>query len=162
MGKYYVYYEVEYLPPEELGRKNVERMTYELFNDNSGICRFHRKWAEVITDEILVAHYDLKVDYKTHQFELARAIFEQEKEKAVPWESARIADLIMGFLHQMERDGFSHPDLKDWLHRFAEDKVTAARDYWERIHDGIARAFAEGPDAIQNKLSPGQSGGLNL
>ena len=161
MGKYYVHYEVEYLPPEELGRKNVERMTYELFNDNSGICRFHRKWAEVITDEILVAHYDLEVDYKAHQFELARAIFEQEKEKAVPWESARIADLIMGFLQQMERDGFSHPDLMDWLDRFAEDKVTAARAYWEHIHKGIVQAFADGSEAIQNKLSPGQSGDLN-
>ena len=47
MGKYYVQYENKFNSPYELGRKNVERMVYELFNDNSGICRFHRKWAEI-------------------------------------------------------------------------------------------------------------------
>ncbi len=65
MGKYYVYYEGKFMPPYELGRKNVERMTYELFNDNSGICRFHRKWAESITDEILCAHYGLDCELQT-------------------------------------------------------------------------------------------------
>ncbi len=65
MGKYFVHYGVEFMTPEALGRKNVERMTYELFNENSGICRFHRKWSETITDEILRAHYDgLDVNYK--------------------------------------------------------------------------------------------------
>ncbi len=83
MGKYFVYYGVEFVAPEALGRKNVERMTYELFNDNSGICRFHRKWSETITDEILRAHYGLDVDYKEHQFELAREIYEREAPKIV-------------------------------------------------------------------------------
>ena len=67
----------------------------------------------------------------------------------------------MGFLQQMERDGFDHPDLMDWLHRFAEDKIIAAQAYWERIHNGISQAFADGPEVIKNKLSPGQSGDLN-
>ena len=74
MGKYFVYYGVDFLPPRELGRKCVERMVYELFSENSGVCRFHRKWAEAIVDEIISSHYDFAVDYKTHQFELARQI----------------------------------------------------------------------------------------
>ena len=60
MGKYFVYYGVEFLPPRELGKRCVHRMTYEFFSENSGVCRFHRKWVEAIIDEIIAAHYDLK------------------------------------------------------------------------------------------------------
>jgi len=157
MGKYYVSYGVEYLPPYELGRKNVERMTYELFSDNSGICRFHRKWAEVITDEILCSHYGLDVDYKAHQFELASEIYQREGGKAVPWESKRVIDLVIGFLEQWQRHGLRSPDLDDWLARFQTDKRATARQYWSEIQRGIADAFAAGPQAIPNQLSSNQS-----
>jgi glyceraldehyde-3-phosphate dehydrogenase (ferredoxin) len=161
MGKYYVHYDVGFLPPYELGRKNVERWVYELFNDNSGICRFHRKWAELVTDEILQAHYDLDVDYKAHQFALAKAIYEREHTKAVPWESARVADLIVGFLAMWQRDGLDDPILKDWLARFEADKLTAAEDFWNEIRRGMADAFAAGAEALPDYLTPGQAGKLN-
>jgi glyceraldehyde-3-phosphate dehydrogenase (ferredoxin) len=157
MGKYYVYYGGEFVPPETLGRKNVERMTYELFNDNSGICRFHRKWAEVITDEILEAHYGLNLDYKQHQFELAKAIYDREGEKSQLWESERLIDLIVGHLERWEKEGLKSPDLKEWLVRFREDKRAAAKAYWEAICRGIDQAFQDGPEAIPEVLSPRQA-----
>ena len=156
MGKYYVYYGVDFQPPAALGRKNVERMTYELFNDNSGICRFHRKWAEVITDEILCAHYGLDLSYKDHQFELAKAIFERESPKSLPWESERVIDLVAGFLEQWEQDGLASPELAGWLERFRADKRAAALAFWQEIRRGTAEAFAAGPDAIPDVYSPGQ------
>jgi glyceraldehyde-3-phosphate dehydrogenase (ferredoxin) len=157
MGKYYVYYGMEFVPPEVLGKKNVERMTYELFNDNSGICRFHRKWAELITDEILAAHYGLKVDYKAHQFNLAREIHERESEKSVVWESERLADLVYQFLLQIKAGGFQNPVLDDWLERFKADKRLAARDYWEAIYQAIDSAFAAGSQAIPDMLTAAQA-----
>jgi len=160
MGKYYVFYEPDCVPPETLGRLNVERMTYELFNDNTGICRFHRKWAESITDEILMAHYGLEVNYKAHQFELSREIYEHESAKAVPWESIRVADLMLGFLEHWEREGLTDESLSFWLARFREDKRAAARELWSAIRKGIEAAFADGPAAIRDVLSPGQSGKL--
>jgi glyceraldehyde-3-phosphate dehydrogenase (ferredoxin) len=161
MGKYYVYYGVEFVPPADLGRKNVERMTYELFSDNNGICRFHRKWSELITDEILASHYDLNVDYKAHLFELARSIYEHEKGKTVPWQSERIADLILGFLEQWEEDGLQDADHAAWLARFREDKITAAQDFWGEVRRGIEEAFNAGPDAIPDYLTPGQAGTIS-
>lgn len=161
MGKYYVDYSVEFIPPEELGRKHVARWVYELFSDNSGICRFHRKWAETVTDEILEAHYDLDLDYKQRQFDLAHAIYQREHVKAVRWESARIADLIEGFLRQWQRDGLDDPTLNDWITRFEEDKPTAACDFWNKIQRGIAAAFADGAGAIPEMLTPGQAKTLN-
>jgi glyceraldehyde-3-phosphate dehydrogenase (ferredoxin) len=161
MGKYYVYYGQEFISPFELGKKNVERMTYELFNDNTGICRFHRKWAETITDEILMAHYGLDVNYKAHQFKLSREIFEREGAKAVAWESERVADLMLGFLEQWERDGLQNADLASWLARFREDKMAGAQDFWQQIREGIRAGFEAGPEAIPDALSPGQAGKLN-
>jgi glyceraldehyde-3-phosphate dehydrogenase (ferredoxin) len=157
MGKYFVHYGVEFLSPEALGRKNVERMTYELFNENSGICRFHRKWSETITDEILRAHYTgMDLNYKAHQFQLAREIYEREAPKIVYWESERVIDMIMGYLVQWERDGLRTPELMEWLGRFREDKQAAVKAYWNAIYGGIRSAFQDGPDAIPDSFTPGQ------
>ena len=157
LGKYFVYYGVDFLPPENLGRKNVERMTYEMFNENSGICRFHRKWAELITDEILHAHYaNLKVDYKAHQFHLASEIYKRESPKIIFWESERVIDMVMGYLEQWKNDGLRAPKLMEWLGRFREDKNAAAKAYWEAIYNGIRSAFEDGPDAIPDNFTPGQ------
>ncbi|HEX2990703.1 MAG TPA: aldehyde ferredoxin oxidoreductase N-terminal domain-containing protein [Anaerolineales bacterium] len=157
MGKYFVHYGVEFMSPEALGRKNVERMTYELFSENSGICRFHRKWSETITDEILRAHYQgLDADYKAHQFQLAREIFEREAPKIGYWESERVIDMVLGYLQQWESDGLRTPELMDWLKRFHEDKHGAAKAYWQAVFDGIRSAFRAGPQAIPDSPTPGQ------
>ncbi len=148
MGKYYMYYGSEFREPYALGRKNVERMVYEFFSDNSGICRFHRKWAEVIVDEILCAHYGLDVDYLAHQFELAKAIYEREKAKAMPWESERLADLTMQFLRQWQQEGVKNAALDAWVQRFEQDKREAGRAFWDEIQRGIADAFAAGPEGL--------------
>jgi glyceraldehyde-3-phosphate dehydrogenase (ferredoxin) len=160
MGKYFVHYGGEFLPPEALGRKNVERMTYELFNENSGICRFHRKWSELITDEILMAHYGLEVDYKARQFKLSREIFEREQGKITPWESERVADMILGFLEGWERTGLKDPALGEWLANFRADKQAAARAWWEAVLRGQRAAFAEGAGNIPDNFTPGQQGKL--
>ncbi len=144
MGKYYLYYGPEFLPPAELGRKNVERMTEELINDNGGICRFHRKWAETITSEILQSHYDLDVDFKAHQFQLAKTIYEREAGKSRPWASARIGAMLLGFLEYWRDNGLKHPELDAWLARFQADSKAAMQVFWEEIYRGQAEAFAAG------------------
>jgi glyceraldehyde-3-phosphate dehydrogenase (ferredoxin) len=156
MGKYFVFYNNEFLPPYELGRKNVERMVYEFFNDNSGICRFHRKWAESITDEILCAHYDLEVDYKAHQFQLAKEIFEREEMKSLPWNSERVIDLVTSFLEYWQKLELNHLELKQWVEKFKEDKQRAALDFWKEIKRGQEDAFKDGSAMIPEQLTPGQ------
>lgn len=151
MGKYFNYYGVDWVPPRELGHKCVERMVYEFYSDNSGVCRFHRKWAEAIVDEIILCHYDLALDYKAHQFEIVRDICTHEIQGTVFWESERTVDIIMGYLEGWERLGLNDPALHHWLARFRADKWTAARDYWEEIRAGILEALAGGPNAISDK-----------
>jgi glyceraldehyde-3-phosphate dehydrogenase (ferredoxin) len=159
MGKYFNYYGVDFLPPRQLGRKCVERMVYEFYSENSGICRFHRKWAEVIVDEIIACHYDLPLDYKAHQFDVVKAICEQEIAGVVFWESERTVDIIQGYLEGCARLALKEPALQRWLQRFRANKWAAARDYWAEIRAGIVEALAGGPELLpdqrpQHKAAP--------
>ena len=144
MGKYFSFYENKFLPPRELGRKNVERFVYELYSENSGSCRFHRKWVEDIIDDIILAHFDLNFDFWAANFELAKAIHQRESPASAPWESARVVDIIAGFHAKWAREGLKEPELLDWVARFDADKWAAARDYWQALYDGMAEAFATG------------------
>lgn len=162
MGKYFVYYGVDYVPPRELGRKCVERMVYELFSENTGVCRFHRKWVEAIVDEILVAHYKYSIDYKTHQFELAKEIYAAEGESVTYWESERTIDIIWQFLEKWEQHGLKDESLHKWVSHFRKDKWTAARTYWQEISLGIAAAFAAGAEAIPEISAPYQAAKLDV
>jgi glyceraldehyde-3-phosphate dehydrogenase (ferredoxin) len=162
MGKYFVYYGVDYVPPRELGKKCVERMVYELFSENTGVCRFHRKWVEAIVDEILAAHYKYPVDYKSHQFELARQIYAAEGEAVGMWESERTVDIVWKFLEKWEVHGLANESLHDWVRRFRADKWAAARAYWQEISLGIAAAFAAGAEAIPEVSAPYQAAKLDV
>jgi len=157
MGKYFCYYGVDFVPPRRLGRQNVYRMVYELFNENSGACRFHRRWVEVIADDIIRAHYSLEVDYEAHQFALAKEIYAHQGEGARFWESERVVDIIQAYLERWGEIGLEDAELRDWIARFREDKWAAARAYWEEVAAGIAEAFAAGADAIPRQLSPHQA-----
>lgn len=157
MGKYFVYYGPEFLAPEKLGRMNVERMVYELYSDNGGICRFHRKWAELLTGEIVTSHYQLDVDYKAHHFRLAKAINDREGEKSLPWPNARWAHLLYRFLLHWKNQGLQDPDLDHWLQRCEDDLPAAARDFWEAIRSGQRAAFADGPAAVPDHQTPVES-----
>ncbi len=157
MGKYYLYYGPEFLPPEQLGRRNVERMVYELFSDNTGICRFHRKWSESLTERILEGHYGLDLDYKAHQFELARQIHELESHKSQPWECRRLIDMVVEFLGYWKEVGLRDDRLDYWLQRMEQDRETGAREFWHAILKGQSEAFAAGPDAIPDILTPAEA-----
>lgn len=142
MGKYFSYYENKFLPPRALGRKNAERFVYELYSENSGSCRFHRKWVEDIIDDIILAHFDLNIDYWRTQFTLAKAIHEHQSARGTMWESERVVDLIHGFLEKWERSGLREPELLTWLEKFRTDKWQAAREFWQEMYDGMSEAFA--------------------
>ena len=162
MGKYFVYYGFDFLPPRILGRRCVERMVYELFSENTGVCRFHRKWVEAIVDEIISAHYQFPVDYKAHQFELARQVFELEGDQSTFWESERTIEVVRQYLEKWQRLDLKDFDLLAWVSRFQSDRWEAARAYWEEILAGIQEAFQSGAQAIPDVVAPYQAAKLDV
>jgi glyceraldehyde-3-phosphate dehydrogenase (ferredoxin) len=143
MGKYYVNYQPVFLPPEELGRTCAERMIAEVTLDNAGMCRFHRGWGEKLWSEIVCGHYDVKIDYLDHHARVAKRIHEQGK--PVYWESARIVEIIHGYLRRALEDDSNNRLLMEWLDRFDDNPHKAACAYWEEIHAGIDKRMGEIP-----------------
>ena len=136
MGKYYMYYGKEFLPPRDLGRKNADRFKKELILDNSGMCRFHRGWAEEMIPEIMDSLYGLKKTFLKTIAETASRI--NGRNSSVFWESDRNIDLIYMFLKRKQTvEGNNDAELVKWIGRFEADKNEAALNFWYEIHKGI-------------------------
>ncbi|MBU0979673.1 MAG: aldehyde ferredoxin oxidoreductase [Nanoarchaeota archaeon] len=140
MGKYFEYYGAGFFPPRELGRKNVERMAKELYMDNTGMCRFHRGWAEEIIEKIVNDLFKMDLNYFEHHKRLARMI--NMGNKAVFWESERVIDLIKGYLEKMHAEDKENAELNSWVEKFSKDKMAAAKEYWDELLAGINEGMA--------------------
>jgi glyceraldehyde-3-phosphate dehydrogenase (ferredoxin) len=115
-----------------------------LYSENTGSCRFHRKWVEDLIDEIILSHFELDYDFWATNFQLAKAIHDYQAAAGVFWESERVVDIIQGFVEKWVRDGLKESELLGWALRFRQDKWKAAREFWQEMYDGMAEAFAAG------------------
>jgi len=142
MGKYYMHYGKEFLPPRELGRNDAHRFKKELIMDNLGTCRFHRGWAEEMLPEMFGSLYGMKEQYVKCAAITATRI--NSRNSSIFWESRRAIDFVHCFLKRKETvDKETSTVLKEWIGRFEEDKNEAALAYWYEIHKGITESLRE-------------------
>jgi glyceraldehyde-3-phosphate dehydrogenase (ferredoxin) len=142
MGKYYMYYGKDFLPPRELGRKNADRFQKELILDNLGMCRFHRGWAEEMIPEIVGSLYGLKKEFLKKITITASRI--NGRNSSVFWESNRSVEMIYTFLKRKQVvEGNTDPALDKWIRKFETDKKEAALNFWYEIHKGIHESLKE-------------------
>jgi glyceraldehyde-3-phosphate dehydrogenase (ferredoxin) len=142
MGKYYMHYGDDFLPPRELGRKNAERMKKEFIMDNTGFCRFHRNWAEEMIPEIIETLYGMGERFM-HSIAITSSRI-NSRNASMYWESDRNIDLVESFIerrHVVEND--SSPDLVRWLDYFKKDRKSAAFDFWFEIRKGIDESLRD-------------------
>ncbi|HEX7550891.1 MAG TPA: aldehyde ferredoxin oxidoreductase C-terminal domain-containing protein [Candidatus Methylomirabilis sp.] len=142
MGKYYMYYGNEFMPPRKLGRINAQHFRTELIMDNLGTCRFHRAWAEEMLPEIVESLYGMKEAFLKGLAKTASRI--NSRNSSVFWESERSADFIYTFLKRHhEVEGNNDAELLEWIDRFEKDKPEAALTFWYEIHKGIHESLRE-------------------
>lgn len=142
MGKYYIYYGNDFVPPRSLGRINAERFRGELIMDNMGLCRFHRLWAEEMLPEVIGELYGKKDEYLKSLTVTASRI--NSRNSSVFWESGRNADYIYTYLtRQRDVEGTKRPELDEWIAEFEKDKPQAAYAYWYEMHKGIHESLRE-------------------
>ncbi len=142
MGKYYMYYGPDFVPPRELGRMSAKRLSGELVLDNIGICRFHRKWAEEMMPEVMGSLYGLKEQYLSSINVTSNWI--GGRNSSILWESQRSVDMIYTFLQRKHTvDGNNDPELIKWLNFFQKDKNEAAMSFWYEMHKGIQETLKE-------------------
>lgn len=142
MGKYYMDYGKEFLPPRELGRKNAKRMKMELVMDNIGMCRFHRMWAEEMIPEIVGELYGKKDEYLNSISITASRI--NSRNASVYWESKRAVEFILTFLKRRRDVQVSNDaQLIDWIEKFEKDPDEAGLAFWYDIHKGVQESLRE-------------------
>ena len=145
MGKYYMSYGREFLPPRELGKENARRMLKELMLDNLGFCRFHRAWAEDLLPDIVEKIFGCKDAFLRAISLTASRI--TSRNASVFWESERTLDMVFTFLkNQKDIHGVQNEDLNHWVEFFARDKSAAAYEFWYEMHKGIHELLREFPD----------------
>ncbi len=136
MGKYYMHYGKEFMPPRELGRACADRLKKELVMDNLGTCRFHRGWAEDMLPDIVENLFGMKEKFLENAALTAVRI--NALNRSVPWESARNVAFVRTFLERKrDVEGSSEPELLRWIDAFAKDASDAALSFWYEIHRGI-------------------------
>ena len=142
MGKYFMYYGDDFIPPRELGRQDATRFKQELIIDNMGMCRFHRKWAEEMIPEVMDSLFGLKDEFLKKISRAAARI--NSRNSSTFWESERNFDYIYYFLkRKKEVDGIDDPELDRWIAAFEEDKHEAALSFWYEIHKGIQETLKD-------------------
>ena len=142
MGKYYMVYSNDFIPPRELGRKCAERLKKELILDNLGICRFHRGWAEELLPEVMGSLYNRKDQFLHAVNVLASRL--NSRNCPVFWESERNMDFIHTFLkRKRDVDNDPDPELAEWLEKFDRDKIEAAKEFWYDTLKGIDESLLE-------------------
>lgn len=142
MGKYYMYYGNDFVPPRTLGRMNAERMRQELVMDNLGICRFHRNWAEEMIPEIIESLYGQREQFMDKIAQTASRITSRNASQF--WESERNIDYIYTYLKRKnEVDKDNRPELMEWIKKFDTDRKEAAFEFWYEIHKGIHESLRD-------------------
>jgi glyceraldehyde-3-phosphate dehydrogenase (ferredoxin) len=142
MGKYYMIYSDEFIPPRTLGRMCADRLKKELIVDNLGTCRFHRGWAEEMLPDVMDSLYDCKERYLRSIEILATRI--NSGNTPVFWDSQRNIDFIHSFLkRKKEVDKITDPRLDQWLEKFNQDPLEAAREFWYQTLMGIDESLRE-------------------
>jgi glyceraldehyde-3-phosphate dehydrogenase (ferredoxin) len=142
MGKYYMYYGNEFMPPRKLGRINAQRFRDELILDNLGMCRFHRGWAEEMLPDVMGSLYGQKEAFLKRTMTTASRI--NSRNASVFWESGRNVDMVMTFLKRhRDVEGNTDATLLEWIDRFEKDKDEAALAFWYEIHKGTHESLRE-------------------
>jgi len=143
MGKYYNDYGKEFIEPRELGHRNAARMIKELMLDNTGICRFHRAWAEDLMPEIIDKLFGQKESFLRSVNLTASRI--NSRNASVFWESSRNIDYVHTFLNKLKNSGITSERLEYWIKAFDKHPGNAAIDFWYEIHKGVHESLREFP-----------------
>ncbi len=135
-GKYFEDYSQGFKEPYELGKSSSDRMIKELYSDNTGMCRFHRKWGEKALQALVNGLYDENINYYQHHKKLAQNI-DRVHNQSVFWESERVVDVIKAYLEKLATES-NDEKLSRWVEKFRKDKWEAAKEYWEKASEGIS------------------------
>lgn len=121
-GKYWTNYNPTFMSPEEFAKTAYDRAVIEALIEDSGICRFHRGWAEPILGEL----------YELIGRRLDRDLYKRFAEYSIkagadprPWESRRAMDVVSTMAREL--------GAKDWKFDRYEEYI----EWWRRYKNSL-------------------------
>ncbi len=128
LGRYWTLYSGVFLEPEEFAEKSYKRALMEYFSDNSGVCRFHRKWGEKYLPKLLEELYGLKDPLSRVKKGYKLIVEYQEKANVSPvfWDSMKAIDYMA-----LAAKEYAH---EEWAKKFEDNKIDAAKEWWNRFY----------------------------
>lgn len=125
-GRYWTNYSPSYTDPEDYAVHSYNRAIAELAIDNAGICRFHRKWAERILDDLHREVYGFNEGiYERAKKTYRRIALYQLRAGAEPqpWESRKTMDIVATMAAEIKVPGWegiigNYEAIRDWWIRF--------------------------------------------
>ncbi len=150
-GKYWTYYKFGVFPePEVLAEKIIESSLSEFWYDNVGWCRFHRRWmtagnlsceigdrkecklsrsqVKPVLERLFEVVYGERIDIEKHAKEQMGKLAEYAVKAGygpVFPDSERVIDLIASASSEFGNE--------QWENAFKENKLSAARNYIDRV-----------------------------
>ncbi|MEM4244616.1 MAG: aldehyde ferredoxin oxidoreductase N-terminal domain-containing protein [Candidatus Nanoarchaeia archaeon] len=138
-GKFLSDYEIGFKTPYELGKSSADRIIKELYSENTGICRFHRKWSEKLIEKMVNSLMGLNMNYYEHHRKLVQRIRNLNNLCKQPqmWESEKVIDVIQMYYEKLYRADQQNKELEEWVNKFRKDKWKAAEEYWKEVIRGV-------------------------
>jgi glyceraldehyde-3-phosphate dehydrogenase (ferredoxin) len=132
LGRYWTLYTGVFLEPEEYATKSYERALMELMIDDSGVCRFHRGWAEKLLPSIYEDFYGLK-DVMAFYKKVYRDLAEYQSRGAEPtlWESRKVFDFMAKAASEYAN--------KTWSERVSADEFNSIAEWWARFKSRLSQ-----------------------
>ncbi len=143
IGKFTTFYGKEFVEPELLGEKCAERLIKELYNEDTGFCRFHRKWVEKIMPKMINELTSEDVNYKEHVKKVVNKIIKYNKlSNSLPkkW-TGRAKDMVHNHLLVSVDELGETKTTNKWINKFNEDADQALNDYWNDLVKGITKVL---------------------
>lgn len=139
-GKFFTYYGLDCRPPRELAKISADRAVKEFYSENTGICRFHRKWTEPIIEILLKKGLGIEINYYEHCKDLIKKIIKYNELaglKPIYWESKKTKDIIYTYLKEVKRVFGESKDVLEWINKYEKDFESASKEYWQELLKGI-------------------------
>ncbi len=143
LGKFTTYYKKGFVEPRELGKLSAERLIRELFNEDTGFCRFHRGWAEKVIPPLVSAVTGREINYYEHIKNVVSSIISyNSKADSLPryWPNKKTEHLVHAHLLISSEDGDSPASLK-WKEKFNQDFDKANKEYWNELIQGVGEVL---------------------
>ena len=124
LGRYWTNYKPTFMEPEEFAESSFERALKELLIDNAGICRFHRKWAERMLNEMYsnVLGEGVSIDYAKGIYRKIAEYNKLARAEPVPWESRKTMDVVSTMARHVMNE--------KWLKKFEKGE---GLEWWKRF-----------------------------